>query len=66
LVRVTSLPLVLGTTQEPIAGVVVDVQLGLVDVDVDVDQGVPVGVADAQRLSGDLGDASAGDASLHP
>jgi hypothetical protein len=35
-----------------------DVELALVDVD--VDQGLPVGEADAQRLSGDLGDATAG------
>ena len=32
---------------------VVDVELAFVDVD--VDQGVPVGVADPQDLSGDLG-----------
>jgi hypothetical protein len=59
---VTSLSSALGSGQK-FVGLVVDVELGLVDVD--VDQGVPVREADAQRLSGDLGDASAGDASLH-
>ena len=33
--------------------------------DVDVDERVPVGVANAQCLPGDLGDATAGDAPLH-
>ena len=56
--------LVRGDHHEGRSGLVVDVELGLVDVD--VDQGVPVGEADAHRLSGDLGDAAAGDAPLHP
>jgi hypothetical protein len=39
-----------------LAGLVIDAELGVVDVDVDVDQGVPMGVADAQPLPGDLGE----------
>src|SRR3954468_18977055 len=42
---------------------VVDVELAFLDVE--GAQGVPVGEADTQRLSGDLGDATAGDAPLH-
>jgi hypothetical protein len=60
LVRVTSLPLVPGIAARRSPGLVVDVELGLVDVD--VDQGVPVGVADVKPLPADLRHATTGDA----
>jgi hypothetical protein len=46
-----------GGHDEGFAGLVVDVELGVVDDD--VDQGVPVGEADLQALPGDLGRAAA-------